>query len=69
VNYDTLFLHGTKADQIQWVADSLSLSLLCMSCLHTDNCGDINESRMMRMGGDFTVMMRVAAPKTVSHPS
>jgi glycine cleavage system transcriptional repressor len=28
-----------------------------------DNNGDIQESRMMRMGCDFSLMMRVAAPK------
>ncbi len=28
-----------------------------------DNGGDIQESRMMRMGCDFSLMMRVAAPK------
>lgn len=31
--------------------------------IQQDNNGDIQESRMMRMGCDFSLMMRVAAPK------
>lgn len=33
--------------------------------LDADNKGDISESRMLRMGGDFTVLMRCSAPRPV----
>ena len=51
-----MILSATGPDRAGIVFDLARLVL--------DNNGDIQESRMMRMGSDFTLMMRIAAPKS-----